>query len=59
MEAFINAFMGKKFAVYYPTLIVSTTATLLNLVSLLEEGSLSRGDDGATSPNDVIPSYIV
>ena len=39
MEAFINAFLGKKFSVYYPSLIVSTTATLLNLVSLVEEGS--------------------
>ena len=59
MEAFINAFLGKKFAVYYPTLIVSTTATLLNVISLLEEGSFREGMMVILLLNDVIPSYIM
>ena len=59
MEAFINAFLGKKFAVYYPSLIVSTAATLLNLVSLIEEGSFREGMTVILLLNDVIPSYIM
>ena len=59
MEAFINAFLGKKFAVYYPTLIVSTRATLLNVVSLLEEGSFREGMMVILLLSDVIPSYIM
>ena len=59
MEAFINAFLGKKFAVYYPSLIVSTAATLLNLVSLIEEGSFREGMTVILLLNDTIPSYIM
>ena len=59
MEAFINAFLGKKFSVYYPSLIVSTTATLLNLVSLVEEGSFREGMIVILLLNDVVPDYIV
>ena len=59
MEAFINALLVKKFSVYYSSLIVSTTATLLNLVSLVEEGSFCEGMIEILLLNDVVPSYIV
>ena len=59
MEAFINAFLGKKFSAYYPSLIVSTTATLLNLVSLVEEGSFREGMIVILLLNDVVPDYVV
>ena len=58
MDAFINAFLGRKFLVYYPKLIVSTTATLLNLVTLVEEGSFCEGMM-LILLNDVLPIYIV
>ena len=59
MEAFINAFLGKKFAVYYPTLIAPSTVTLMNLVSLVEEGSFREAMMLILLLNDVVPSYIV
>ena len=59
MEAFINAFLGKKFSVSYPSLIVSTTATLLSLVSLVEEGSFHEGMIVILLLNDVVPGYVV
>ena len=59
MEAFIKAFLGKKFSVYYPSIIVSTTATLLNLVSLVEEGSFCEGMIVILLLNDVVPDYVV
>ena len=59
MEAFINAFLGKKFAVYDPTLIASTTVTLMNLVSLVEEGSFREAMMLILLLNYVVPSYIV
>ena len=59
MEAFINAFLGKKFTVYYHTLIASTTVMLMNLVSLVEEGSFQEAIMLILLLNDVVPSYIV
>ena len=49
----------EKIHCYYPTLITSTTVTLTNLVSLVEEKSFREAMMLILLLNDIVPSYIV
>ena len=58
MESAINIFLGKKRDIYYPYMIVSTTVTLMELVSLVDKNNYREAFIVLLLLNDAIPTFI-
>ena len=59
MDGMLNVFLGRKFNVYYPNMISSTTVTVLQMVAMLDGNHFREAFVILLLLNDVIPAYVV
>ena len=58
MDGMLNVFLGRKFNVYYPNMISSTTVTVLQMY-MLDGNHFREAFVILLLLNDVIPAYVV
>ena len=59
MDGDLNVFWGRKYNVFFPNMVTSTTVTVIQMFAMLDEQNFREAFIILLLMNDVIPAYIV